>query len=199
MNSRDAATKRLFDVVLAVVLLILTWWVIVIAVIAASIDTRRPGLFTQTRIGKDGAPFTLYKVRTMREVPGFDTVVTTDHDPRITTLGRSLRKTKIDELPQLLNVVRGDMSFVGPRPDVSGFADLLDGEDRIVLSIRPGITGPATLKYRDEERLLAGVNDPESYNRDVIFPDKVAINRHYIENYSLGADIRYLFDTVRGA
>lgn len=199
MNSRDAATKRLFDVVLAVVLLILTWWVIVIAVIAASIDTRRPGLFTQTRIGKDGAPFTLYKVRTMREVPGFDTVVTTDHDPRITTLGRSLRKTKIDELPQLLNVVRGDMSFVGPRPDVSGFADLLDGEDRIVLSIRPGITGPATLKYRDEERLLAGVDDPESYNRDVIFPDKVAINRHYIENYSLGADIRYLFDTVRGA
>lgn len=199
MNSRDAATKRLFDVVLAVVLLILTWWVIVIAVIAASIDTRRPGLFTQTRIGKDGAPFTLYKVRTMREVPGFDTVVTTDHDPRITTLGRFLRKTKIDELPQLLNVVRGDMSFVGPRPDVSGFADLLDGEDRIVLSIRPGITGPATLKYRDEERLLAGVDDPESYNRDVIFPDKVAINRHYIENYSLGADIRYLFDTVRGA
>ncbi len=199
MSRRDAAIKRTFDVVLAFVLLVLTWWLIVLAVLAATIDTRRSGLFRQTRIGKNGRPFTLYKVRTMRDDATVDTVVTTTDDPRITPLGRLLRRTKIDELPQLFNVLRGDMSFVGPRPDVPGFADLLEGDDRIVLSIRPGITGPATLKYRREEELLASVDDPETYNRNVIFPDKVAINRHYIEHYSLREDVRCLVDTVRGA
>ena len=135
----------------------------------------------------------------MREIEGFDTVVTTREDPRITPLGKLLRRTKIDELPQLFNVLIGTMSFVGPRPDVPGFADELEGDDRIILSIRPGITGPATLKYRNEEEMLSGVDDPETYNRDVIFPDKVAINRHYIENYSLGQDVRYILQTVRGS
>lgn len=199
MSRRDALIKRTFDVVLALVLLTLTWWLIALAVLAATIDTRRSGLFRQTRVGRDGRPFTLYKVRTMREHATVDTVVTTTDDPRITPLGRLLRRTKIDELPQLVNVLRGDMSFVGPRPDVPGFADRLEGDDRVVLSIRPGITGPATLKYRREEELLAGVDDPEAYNRNVIFPDKVAINRHYIEHYSLREDMRCLIDTVRGA
>ena len=198
MSRRDAIIKRTFDVVLALVLLALTWWIIALAVVAATIDTRRFGMFRQTRIGREGRPFTLYKVRTMRDHADVDTVVTTTDDPRITRLGRLLRRTKIDELPQLLNVLRGDMSFVGPRPDVPGFADRLEGDDRVILSIRPGITGPATLKYRKEEELLAGVDDPEAYNRDVIFPDKVAINRRYIEHYSLGEDIRCLIETVRG-
>ena len=198
MTDRDVLTKRVFDLALGIVLLALTWWLIVLAVIAATIDTRRFGLFTQQRVGRSGRTFTLYKVRTMRDVDGVATVVTTTDDPRITALGRLLRRTKIDELPQLINVVKGDMSFVGPRPDVPGFADLLEGDDRIVLSIRPGITGPATLKYRNEEAMLSGIDDPETYNRDVIFPDKVAINRHYIENYSLSADIRYIIETVKG-
>ncbi len=134
----------------------------------------------------------------MRDVDGVATVVTTRDDPRITPLGQLLRRAKLDELPQLINVIKGDMSFVGPRPDVPGFADLLEGEDRIVLSIRPGITGPATLKYRNEEEMLSGIDDPETYNRDVIFPDKVAINRRYIEHYSLTGDVRYIIETVRG-
>jgi lipopolysaccharide/colanic/teichoic acid biosynthesis glycosyltransferase len=197
MTPRDALIKRVFDLVLSIALLAVSWWLIVAAVIAATIDTRRFGLFTQQRVGRDGRPFTLYKVRTMRDIAGVATMVTTAEDPRITPLGRLLRRTKIDELPQLINVVKGDMSFVGPRPDVPGFADLLEGNDRIVLSIRPGVTGPATLKYRDEEALLTEVDDPETYNREVIFPDKVAINRHYIETYSLGRDVRYIIDTVR--
>jgi len=126
----------------------------------------------------------------------YETTVTRRGDPRITPLGSLLRRTKIDELPQLWNVLLGDMSFVGPRPDVPGFADILQGEEREMLSIRPGITGPATLKYRDEEELLAAQDDPEGYNRDVIWPDKVKINLNYIRNWSLGRDIGYIVKTV---
>jgi lipopolysaccharide/colanic/teichoic acid biosynthesis glycosyltransferase len=113
-------------------------------------------------------------------------------------LGRFWRKTKIDELPQLINVLKGDMSFVGPRPDVPGYADKLEGEDRIVLSVRPGITGPATLKYRDEEALLAGQKDPERYNNEVIWPDKVRINKEYIKSYSFKNDLVYIAKTIFG-
>ena len=134
----------------------------------------------------------------MRSSDTVSTVVTTSTDPRITPLGRFWRRTKIDELPQLFNVLIGNMSFVGPRPDVPGFADLLEGEDRVILSVRPGITGPATLKYRNEESLLASVDDPEAYNREVIFPDKVRINREYIENWSFWRDMRYIFTTIFG-
>ena len=113
----------------------------------------------------------------MRAVEGVDTTVTTTHDVRITRSGAWLRRLKIDELPQLVNVMRGEMSLVGPRPDVPGFADRLEGPDRVVLTVRPGITGPAALAYRHEEEILAGVADPERYNREVIWPDKVRINR----------------------
>jgi lipopolysaccharide/colanic/teichoic acid biosynthesis glycosyltransferase len=117
---------------------------------------------------------------------------------RITKSGALFRKTKIDELPQLFNVLFGSMSFVGPRPDVVGFADMLEGEDRIILSIRPGITGPASLKYKDEESLLAEQENPEQYNRDVIWPDKVKINRVYIREWSLRKDVDYIKKTVLG-
>ncbi|MGM0760450.1 MAG: sugar transferase, partial [Thermodesulfobacteriota bacterium] len=103
---------------------------------------------------------------------------------------------KIDALPQLINALKGDMSFVGPRPDVPGYADLLEGEDRVILSVRPGITGPATLHYRDEEALLAEQDDPEAYNRDVIWPDKVRLNREYVENWSFRKDLQYIWQTV---
>jgi len=198
MSSWDRVLKRSFDIIASALGLIFTGWIIILAYIAASIDTNMEGFFTQDRIGKEGVPFKLIKIRTMRNIPSVNTTVTALNDPRITPLGRFLRKTKIDELPQLINVFLGQMSFVGPRPDVAGFADKLTGEDKIILSVRPGITGPATLKYRAEEELLADQDDPEKYNDQVIFPDKVRLNREYVANYSFWKDIRYLIQTVFG-
>jgi len=188
--------KRAFDIVIAALLLAVTWWIILLALVAASIDTRASGLFQQTRVGKDGKHFKVYKVRTMRVTQELGTSVTTRLDVRITRLGAVFRRLKIDELPQLWNVLVGDMSLVGPRPDVPGFADQLSGKDRLLLSIRPGITGPATLAYRDEEVLLAEQSDPETYNREVIYPHKVKLNLEYIQNYSLLKDIHYLYQTI---
>jgi lipopolysaccharide/colanic/teichoic acid biosynthesis glycosyltransferase len=182
---------------LAIVGLALTTWLIVLAWIAASIDTRANGMFTQRRVGRYGEPFTIFKIRTMR-ASGTTSTVTVAGDARITALGKIWRKLKIDELPQLFNVLLGQMSFVGPRPDVPGFADRLEGADRIILSVRPGITGPATLKYRNEEELLASVEDIEVYNREVVFPDKVRLNREYVERWSFSRDIRCILATVFG-
>lgn len=198
LSASQATLKRTFDLAGAVIGLVLTGWLILLAWLAASADTRKNGFFTQPRVGRDGRLFRVIKIRTMRDVPGMDTNVTTGNDPRITRVGRFLRRAKIDELPQLINVLLGHMSFVGPRPDVPGFADKLTGDDRVVLSIRPGITGPATLKYRDEETILANRPDPEGYNRDVIFPDKVSINRKYIEHWNLLDDLRYIWRTAVG-
>ncbi len=198
LNAGQAALKRGFDLSGAAVGLALTWWLILLAWAAATIDTRRNGFFVQERVGRHGRPFRVVKIRTMQEVLGLDTTVTRSGDARITRLGAFFRRFKVDELPQLWNVLVGDMSFVGPRPDVPGFADRLEGEDRVMLSIRPGITGPATLKYRDEESLLAGVDDPERYNREVIWPDKVRINRDYIRDWRLRDDLKYIWWTVLG-
>ncbi|MFC1581252.1 sugar transferase, partial [Thermodesulfobacteriota bacterium] len=187
---------RTLDVTGAAVGLLLTGWIILPAFIAASVDTRSNGFFIQKRVGRYGWVFRVVKIRTMRLSNDVDTTVTTARDPRITALGRFFRRTKIDELPQLLNVFMGDMSFVGPRPDVPGFADKLQGADRIILSLRPGITGPATLSYREEEVLLAQVEDPERYNNEVIFPEKVRLNREYIETYSFWSDIGFILKTL---
>jgi len=196
LSKFNAILKRCFDIILASLGILLTWWIIIIAFIIATIDTKQNGFFIQKRVGQNGKPFRLIKIRTMKTIPGLDTTVTTSTDPRITAIGKWLRKFKIDELPQLFNVLVGDMSFVGPRPDVPGFADCLEGDDRIILSVRPGITGPATIKYKKEEELLRSCPDPERYNREVIFPDKVRINREYIENYSFLLDIKYIFLTI---
>ncbi|RRQ20160.1 sugar transferase [Guyparkeria sp. SCN-R1] len=198
LSAGQAALKRGFDLSASAIGLFLTWWLILLAWAAATIDTRRNGFFVQERVGRHGRPFRVVKIRTMREVPGLDTTVTQSGDARITRLGAFFRRFKIDELPQLWNVLVGDMSFVGPRPDVPGFADRLEGEDRVVLSIRPGITGPATLKYRDEEALLSEVEDPERHNREVIWPDKVRINREYVHNWQLQDDLKYIWHTVVG-
>jgi len=152
--------------------------------------------FIQKRVGRYGKVFRVVKVKTMIQSAGFDTTVTCRGDPRITPLGAFFRRTKIDELPQLWNVLLGDMSFVGPRPDVPGFADTLQGEARAILSLRPGITGPATLKYSNEEEILSEQTDPESYNRQVVWPDKVAINLEYMRNWSLRRDIQFILETV---
>jgi len=173
-----------------------TFWIIVPAWVLASLDTHKNGFFTQERVGKDGRIFRVIKIRTMREVPGLNSTVTTGSDVRITRLGRFWRRSKIDELPQLINILKGDMSFVGPRPDVPGYADRLQGDDRIILSVRPGITGPATLKYRNEEYLLAEKNDPQKYNDQVLWPDKVRLNREYVEKWSFIKDLRYIWMTV---
>jgi len=117
---------------------------------------------------------------------------------RITKSGKFFRDTKIDELPQLFNVFLGSMSFVGPRPDVKGYADNLEGEDRLLLTIRPGITGPASIKYKNEEELLSRQSDPKEYNDKVIWVDKVAINLEYIKNWSLKKDIKYIIKTIIG-
>jgi lipopolysaccharide/colanic/teichoic acid biosynthesis glycosyltransferase len=124
--------------------------------------------------------------------------ITTGIDKRITPIGKILRKYKLDELPQLWNVLTGTMSFVGPRPDVRGYADTLTGEDRVILSIKPGITGPASLYFRNEEELLAKVENPSKYNDEVIWPLKVKINREYIEHYKFIQDIQYILATVLG-
>ena len=160
--------------------------------ILASIDTRANGFFVQNRVGRNGRLFSFIKLRTMRHDPSFQTTITTDTDPRITRLGRFFRKTKLYELPQLINVLLEQVSFVSLRPDVPGFADQLEGEDRVILTMRPGITGPATLKYRNEEEILAQQLDPERYNDVVIFPDKIKINEEYIDKYSFMGDIRYI-------
>ncbi|WP_339754383.1 sugar transferase [uncultured Marinobacter sp.] len=196
LGTVQALQKRAFDVLFAVLGLLVAWWLILLAWMAASIDTRSNGFFIQKRVGRHGKSFRVVKMKTMRPVASFETTVTRRGDPRITPLGAFFRRTKIDELPQLWNVLLGDMSFVGPRPDVPGFADKLQGEERVMLAIRPGITGPATLKYRKEEELLAAQSDPEAYNREVIWPDKVRINLEYIRDWSLRRDIQYILETV---
>jgi len=196
LSLSQAFQKRAFDVFFAGLGLLATWWLILLAWFAATIDTGSNGFFIQKRVGKNGKAFRVVKIKTMRPVAAFDTTVTRRGDPRITRLGAFFRRTKVDELPQLWNVLLGEMSFVGPRPDVPGFADTLKGEERVMLSIRPGITGPATLKYRDEEELLSAQEDPEAYNREVIWPDKVHINLDYIRNWSLARDIQYILETV---
>ena len=188
--------KRLFDIVGSVFGLSVVLFIIFIAWIVATIETRSNGFFVQQRVGKDSKLFNVIKIKTMKIVKGVETTVTSSNDARITTTGAFFRKTKIDELPQLWNVLVGEMSFVGPRPDVPGYADRLQGEDRIILSIRPGITGPAQLAYKNEEEILANQDDAVKYNDEIIWPNKVRINREYIEGYSLFRDFYYIWKTI---
>ena len=198
MNIREKKQKRLFDLILAALLLMPASIPIALGYLLARLETGESGFFIQERIGREGRPFRMIKIRTMKSRPEPDSTVTTADDPRITRSGRLMRRWKIDELPQLFNVLKGEMSLVGPRPDVAGFADRLEGEDRIILSVPPGITGPASLAFRHEEELLASVEDPERYNREVIWPQKVRINREYLEHWSLRRDIAILWKTLKG-
>ena len=196
MTNWQKFIKRSFDIVMSLLGLVAVGWLIALCWLIATIDTRRNGFFAQERIGKDMRVFRIIKIRTMREIAGITTVVTSRNDPRITFAGSWLRRLKLDELPQLINVLLGHMSFVGPRPDVAYFAELLQGDDRKIMSIRPGITGPASLAFVDEEEMLAESEDPEEYNRKVIFPAKVKINRSYIEHYKFYKDIIYIIATI---
>lgn len=154
-------------------------------------------LFRQKRVGQNGELFTMVKFRSMSAAHSGSSVSVAG-ESRITSLGAKLRKYKLDELPELWNVLKGDMSFVGPRPDVPGYADKLQGEDREILKLKPGITGPASLKYRNEEDLLAMQRNPQEYNDIMIYPDKIRINFYYLHHYSFRTDIKIIFCTVFG-
>lgn len=188
--------KSTFDRIISFFgLLFLFPFLIIIAILIKVKMPNGPAIFTQKRVGKNGRLFTMYKFRSM-EVAHSGSSISVKGESRITPLGAVLRKYKLDELPELWNVLLGDMSFVGPRPDVPGYADKLDGKDREVLKLRPGITGPASLKYRNEEELLAEQDDPQKYNDEVIFPDKVRINLNYMEHWSFWLDIKIIIYTV---
>lgn len=195
ITPQQALVKRGFDVLLALALLPVLIIPIGVLVLLAAMDSGTHGLFLQDRIGQFGKPFKIYKIRTLKQGAHRLGRMDTYASP----LGRFLRTHKLDELPQLFNVLKGDMSFVGPRPDLPGFADVLEGEDRIILTIKPGITGPATLKYKDEELILAKQVNPESYNRTIIWKDKVEINKKYVNNYSFSLDLHFLLKSLKNS
>ena len=216
--------KWIFDRVVSLFGLLILWPILLI--VAILIKVKMPGgpvFFVQKRVGKDGKLFDCHKFRTMIPVENNEgakgkkgdknwSTVSVAGDNRITPLGAKLRHFKLDELPGLWDVLIGKMSFVGPRPDVPGYADQLTGDDREVLMLRPGITGPATLKYRLEDEMIAEYVEQrcvagdtrdmreiaEEYNDQVIYPDKVRINRYYLHHYSFWMDIKMIFATVLG-
>lgn len=196
-NSIMKILKYIFDRFTALFGLLVLWPVLLVVAVLIKCKMPGPVFFVQPRVGKNGKLFNCHKFRSMT-VGHHGSSVSVAGEARITPLGAKLRKYKLDELPELWDVFIGSMSFVGPRPDVPGYADKLEGEDRIVLTLRPGITGPATLKYRNEEELLATVPNPQEYNDTVIYPDKVRLNRYYAEHYSFMADIQMIFCTVLG-
>lgn len=190
--------KWIFDRVASFFGLLFLWPILLI--VAILIRVKMPGgpvIFTQKRVGKGGKLFTMYKFRSMMVGHGGSSVSVAG-ETRITPLGAKLRKFKLDELPELWNVLIGDMSFVGPRPDVPGYADKLTGSDRAVLKLKPGITGPASLKYRNEEEILARQSDPIKYNDEVIYPDKVRININYMKHWSFLLDLKIIIYTIFG-
>lgn len=150
-----------------------------------AIDTQSNGFFTQVRIGQYGKSFLIYKLRTLHPKTN-----------KTSFWGRMLRKTKLDEIPQILNLLKGEMRLVGPRPDVAGYADNLDEANQIILKLKPGITGLASLKYRNEERILSQQQNPQHYNDEVIWPDKVRINKWYAQNRTLIMDLQIIFYTL---
>ena len=172
----------------------------VLIIISILIRIKMPGgpvIFKQKRVGQYGRLFTMYKFRSMT-VAHSGSSISVKGESRITPLGAVLRKYKLDELPELWNVLIGDMSFVGPRPDVPGYADRLEGEHRRILLLKPGITGPASLKYRNEEELLAEQKEPQKYNDEFLFSDKVRINIEYLDSWSFWNDIKIIIYTVLG-
>lgn len=193
LTKKQLVLKRFFDLSFSLLILPFVIIPLILLLFIASVNTGGSGIFVQERIGRFGKHFKLFKVRSLKGENHKDALEIQQSE---TSFGRWIRSSKLDELPQLFNVLKGDMSWVGPRPDVPGYADNLEGEDRIILTVRPGITGPATLKYKDEDALLLQQTDPNWYNDHVIWPDKVNINKAYIESWSLQKDIYYLFASV---
>lgn len=182
-------TKRVFDVLFSVFVLLLFFWLLILAWLLAAISTRTSGFFVQERVGQYGRKFNIYKLRTMQINQNFGKV-------KIPKLGRLLRSYKLDELPQLINVIKGQMSIVGPRPDILGYYDLLVGENKKILALKPGLTSLASLKYYNEDAILEAQSNPLRYNDEVIFPDKIKMNLDYYYNQSFSNDIKIIVKTV---
>ena len=184
--------KRLFDLILSVILLPILIIPILVLILISTFDTKAVGLFKQIRVGQHSILFNIYKIRTLK----VEHHQLGELNKSATTFGKFLRRTKLDELPQLINVFFGHMSFVGPRPDIIGFADQLQGENLIILKVKPGITGPATIKYKNEDKILEMQDNPEDYNRTIIWVDKVKINKNYVENWSFYLDLKYILQSI---
>ena len=178
--------KQVFDFLVSLLMVVLISPVLLIIIILAAIDTKSNGVFKQNRVGQYGKLFVILKIQTI------------DCDRNISKIGHFLRKSKLDELPQLINVLKGEMSLVGPRPDIPGYYDQLIGDDQKLLQLKPGITGLASLVYRNEEEILALQENPEKYNDEVLFPDKVRLNLQYLKDYSFWMDLKILWHTLFG-
>lgn len=179
-------SKRLFDLFFALIGLIISGFLLLILYILASIDTKQNGIFSQKRIGQFGMPFTIYKIRTFGR----------SSEKPISKFGAFLRNSKLDELPQLWNIIIGNMSFVGPRPDITGYYDSLQGENRKILELKPGLTSLASIKYANEEYLLEKQENPLEYNDTIIFPDKVKMNLDYYCSNSIYGDLKIIWKTI---
>ena len=188
--------KRVCDILISSIGLISLMPLFVIISIIIKLSSKGPVFFLQNRVGKNGDIFSMIKFRSMTIQQDNLSTVSIYGDSRITNFGFFLRRYKLDELPELFNVLKGEMSLVGPRPDVPGYADKLVGEAKLILLLRPGITGPATLKYANEEKILASCNDPVRYNDEIIYPDKVKINLDYYYNNSIWIDFKIIFATI---
>lgn len=187
--------KRLFDMVCAALGLLVLSPVLLVCALLVGLTSPGGVLFRQERVGKDGVPFTIYKFRSMRK-DNAGLKISTSRDTRITPVGRVLRKTKLDELPQLWNVLKGDMSFVGPRPEVREYTDLYTPEQRQVLLLRPGITGLASIRYRNENELLTESDDPNRTYIKEIMPAKLALDLEYIPRACVSYDIKLILETL---
>ncbi|WP_159780458.1 sugar transferase [Flavobacterium sp. 9AF] len=177
--------KRIFDLVLAIIALLIVSWILLICIVLATIDTKSFGLFLQKRIGQYGNPFLILKIKSMH-----------DESKKVTSFGRFLRKSKIDELPQLINILKGEMSFVGPRPDIPGYYDQLKGEAKKILELKPGLTSEASIKYANEDAILSQQENPLLYNDTVLFPDKVKMNLEYYYKRSILVDLQIILKTI---
>ena len=169
---------------------------IVLISVLIKITSKGPIFYTQRRVGRFGKLFVILKFRTMYYRHRDNNTITIQGDERITNLGHILRKYKLDELPSLINILKGEMSFVGPRPDVPGYADKLKGDSAKILELKPGITSYASIKYANEENILALQKNPIKYNNEIIYPDKVKLNMYYYHNHSIWIDIKIIFATI---
>ena len=188
--------KRIFDLLFAVLGIILLFPILIIILCIIKLTSKGPAFFIQERVGTEGKTFRMIKFISMYVVNKSYSTISVKGDIRITKIGAVLRRYKLDELPELWNVLVGDMSLVGPRPDVAGYADKLEGEDRNILKLRPGITGLASLKFANEEAFLSKQDDPEKFNDEIIYPEKVRLNLDYYYNHNLWIDIKIIFATI---
>ena len=184
LSTSQKVFKRLLDVLLSLILIPTLLLPVSILIILATIDTKIFGLFFQNRVGQYGKGFTIYKIRTY------------NRNGEVSKFSKKIRKYKLDEIPQILNILLGQMSFVGPRPDVLEVMSTLSKSDQVILSIKPGLTGPASLYYFNEEALLAEQEDPIAYNNQILTPKKNAINKDYIKNYHIFNDVNYIYKTT---